>query len=91
MKSNRNDEVGRAQREYEEAMRQPCPVVRPRMVAIEFDKEMSRAIQMRPEKLVIRCEDERGVLQVRRPYVNGAATVLLSAGKNLDVYAMVRR
>jgi hypothetical protein len=96
MKSNVIDERERrrleAEREFEEMMKRPCPVVRPRMVAIQVGMDMARAIQARPESLKLIAEDEGGVVWIERPYAaTGGTSVLLSAGRDLDVYAVVRR
>jgi hypothetical protein len=95
-----NKHIPEVDPEWEEAkrrFREACRAGwrrRPKMMAIQIDDElMSRAIELNAASLkLIATDPETGMTVMRRPYAaTGGTAVMLEAGKNLDVWAVVRR
>jgi hypothetical protein len=98
MRTNKQDNDEReeawqaALKRFDEAARKSIRR-RPRMMAIQVGELMGKAIELNPASLkMIAVDPETGIVVVERPYAaTGGNAVLLEAGKNLDVYAVVRR
>jgi hypothetical protein len=80
-----------ADRRFEEMMKQPCPSLRPRMVAIEVSLGIRRAMESNPESLRLMCTDDAGVVHVERPFAASGGTkwAYLGSNEEIDVYALV--
>jgi hypothetical protein len=90
-----DEELTLAERErrFQEMLRQPPPMAKPRMMAIETSLGMFRAIQRNPASLRLWATDpETGVEVAERPYAaKGGTAALLGELDERTIYGVMKR
>src|SRR5262245_34635868 len=91
--SERQRRLREAEERFEKLLREPCPSIRPKMMAIRVDNQIALAIERNPASLRMFADDpETGVTVMARPYAAGVgAAVLLGVAGEFNVYAIVER